>query len=57
MRDAGCGSGVGIGSRFGSVPPLDREDLFDNFIGLEIAFPAVESARAEFAAISAAHLR
>ena len=36
--------------------PFHRQDLFDDFIGRQVAFPAVEAARAKFAAISAADL-
>ena len=35
---------------------FDRHDLIHNFIGAQIAFPSVEPARAEFAAVGATDL-
>ena len=39
------------------VPPLDRQDLLDDFLCAEIAFPPGESAGAEFTTVGAADLR
>ena len=40
-----------------AFPALDRQHLVDDFLHAQIAFPAVEAARAEFAAVGAADLR
>ena len=39
------------------MPAFDGQNLFNNFIRREVAFPAVQSAGAEFAAVGAADLR
>src|ERR1051325_8386346 len=40
----------------GSFSPFNSQDLFDNFIGLQISFPSFQPAGAEFAAVGAANL-
>lgn len=47
--------------RLGRAPPLlhptfGGQDLFDNLLGPQVAFPAMETAGAELAAIGASHL-
>ena len=39
-----------------TASPFDRQDLLDDFVRREIAFPAVKAARAKFAAVGAADL-
>src|SRR5437868_13205999 len=35
---------------------LNRDDLIDNFIGVQVALPAIQTACAEFAAVGASYL-
>ena len=39
------------------MPPLHRQDLLDDFLDAQVAFPAFQSAGAEFTAIRTADLR
>jgi hypothetical protein len=51
--------GVAFGFRFGlrGAPAFDAHHLLDDFVRQQIAFPTIQTARAEFAAVRTADLR